>query len=51
MSGKGKTTCDELQKAAAHKTPVKAHEMLDEIFAIRKNEEVEEGRGQGVYQT
>ncbi|KAF4232403.1 hypothetical protein CNMCM8980_004879 [Aspergillus fumigatiaffinis] len=47
MSGKGKATCDELQKAAAHKIPVKAHEILDEIFAIRESEEeVEEGGDQ-----
>jgi hypothetical protein len=51
MSGKGKTTIDELQKAAAHKIPVEKREILGEIITIRRGEEeVEKRRDHGVYQ-
>lgn len=51
MSGKGKTTIDKLQKAAAHKISVETLGILDEIIAIRRGEEeVEKRRDHGVYQ-
>lgn len=51
MSGKGKTTINKLQKAAAHKIPVDKQEILDKIITIRRGEEeVEKRRDHGVYQ-
>jgi hypothetical protein len=57
MSGKGKITCSKLKEAAEHKTAVyekreETLEFLEEIIAIRRNEEKAKTQGDhGVYQS